>query len=207
MPGTWARSQAEHHRFARTCTHSDREPKDRAPHLGSLGPRRVSITEARQPVNRGTRPDDKHDLDFDRGTAAWGRTMPGTWARSQTEHHRFARTCTHSDREPKDGAPHLGSLGPRTASITEARQPVNRGTRPARPGFRPRDRSLGAHHARHMGTIPGTSITEFPTHARQLIGILGSGHLTWDHLDLEGAPSPKQGNQSPDAHDRKACMA
>ena len=82
----------EHHRFARTCTHSDREPKDGAPHLGSLGPRRVSITEARQPVNRGTRPAGKHDLDFDRGTAAWGRTMPGTWARSQA---RASPNCPH----------------------------------------------------------------------------------------------------------------
>ena len=54
----------------RRSTNSDREPKDGAPHLGSLGPRRASITEARQPVNRGTRPAGKHDLDFDRGTAA-----------------------------------------------------------------------------------------------------------------------------------------
>ena len=199
--------------------------------------------------------------------------MPGTWARSQAEHHRIARTCTHSDREPKDGAPHLGSLGPRRVSITGARQPVNRGTRPARPGFRPRDRSLGAHHARHMGTIPGRaspnfphmhaqrprtqgpgtspritwtpkglhhrskatsqprhttgttwistegpqpggapcqahghdprqSIAELPAHALTATENPRTGHLTSDHLDPEGPPSPKQGNQSTEAHDR-----
>ena len=61
-----------------TCTPTDQKPRDGAPKIGLLGPQRVSITEARQPVTRGARSDSKHDLDFDRWTTAWGRAMPGT---------------------------------------------------------------------------------------------------------------------------------
>ena len=103
-----------------------------------------------------------------------GRTLGASWG--------APRRSTNSDREPKDGAPHLGSLGPRRASITEARQPVNRGTRPARPGFRPRDRSLGAHHARHMGTIPGRASPNFPHMHAQRPRTQGPGtspRITW----------------------------
>ena len=204
MPGTWARSQA---RASPNCPHMHAQ-RPRTQGWGTSP--RISITEARRPVNRGTRPAGKHDLDFDRGTAAWGRTMPGTWARSQA---RASPICPrmHAQRPRTQGrgtSPRITwtpkGLHHRSKATSKPRHATGW---QARPGFRPRDRCLGARHARHMGTIPGTSITEFPTHARQLIGILGSGHLTWDHLDLEGAPSPKQGNQSPDAHDREACMA
>ena len=55
-------------------------------------------------------------------------------------------------------------------------------------------------------TIPGASYIEFPSHACQPIENLRMGHLASDHLDLEGSPSLKQGNQSPEAHDRMASM-
>ena len=52
----------------------------------------------------------------------------------------------------------------------------------ARPGFRPRDRSLGAHHARHMGTIPGRASPNCPHMHSQRPRTQGPGtspRITW----------------------------
>ena len=54
--------------------------------------------------------------------------------------------------------------------------------RQARPGFRPRDRCLSAHHARHMGTIPGRASPNCPHMHSQRPRTQGPGtspRITW----------------------------